>query len=84
MLVAARSPIASAHLTPKTLAEVSFPRLFTTSSLPRNQELVGVVNEQLPDISPGLFGGPHSPVVAFGAGMSRCLFHGVAQAHESL
>jgi hypothetical protein len=52
---------------------------------PRNQELVGVVNEQLPGVDPGLFGGSNSPVVAFGAGMSRCLFHdGVAQAYESL
>jgi hypothetical protein len=41
---------------------------------PRNQELVGVVNEQLSGVNPGLFGGPNSPVVAFGAGMSRCLF----------
>ena len=41
---------------------------------PRNQELVGVVNEQLPGVNPGLFGGPNSPVVAFGAGKSHCLF----------
>ncbi|KAN0112123.1 hypothetical protein V8E52_007863 [Russula decolorans] len=34
---------------------------------PRNQELVGVVNQQLPGVNPGLFGGPNSPVVAFGA-----------------
>jgi hypothetical protein len=41
---------------------------------PRNQELVGVVNGQLPGVNPGLFGGPNSPVVAFGAGMSHWLF----------
>ena len=52
---------------------------------PRNQELVRVVNEQLPGVNPGLFGGPNSPVVAFGASMSRRLFHdGVAQANVSL
>ena len=52
---------------------------------PRNQELVGVVNEQLPGVNPGLFGGPNSEVVAFGAGMSRRLFHdGVAHAYGSL
>ena len=38
---------------------------------PRKQELVGVVNEQLPGINP--------PVVALGAGMSRCLCIEVAQ-----
>lgn len=36
---------------------------------PRNQELVGIVNAQLPGVDPGLFGGPNSPVVAFGEGM---------------
>jgi hypothetical protein len=40
---------------------------------PRNQELVGIVNEQLPDVNPGLFGGPNTPVIAFGGGMSYCL-----------
>jgi hypothetical protein len=35
---------------------------------PRNQELVGVFNAQLPDVDPGLFGGPNTPIVAFGAG----------------
>lgn len=34
----------------------------------RHQELVGVVNAQLPGVNPGLFGGPNSPIVAFGAG----------------
>jgi len=33
---------------------------------PRNQELVGIVNEQLPGVDPGLFGGPNTPIVAFG------------------
>ncbi|KAH9996900.1 hypothetical protein BJV77DRAFT_1059281 [Russula vinacea] len=33
---------------------------------PRNQELVGIVNGQLPGVNPGLFGGPNTPVVAFG------------------
>jgi len=33
---------------------------------PRNQELVGIVNAQLPGVNPGLFGGPNTPVVAFG------------------
>jgi hypothetical protein len=40
---------------------------------PRNQELVGIVNKQLPGVNPGLFGGPNTPVVAFGGGMSHCL-----------
>jgi hypothetical protein len=40
---------------------------------PRNQELVGIVNGQLPGVNPGLFGGPNTPVVAFGGGMSHCL-----------
>lgn len=43
---------------------------------PRNQELVGVVNEQLLGINP--------PVVAFGASMSCCLFIEVAQPNGSL
>ncbi|KAJ8472716.1 hypothetical protein ONZ45_g16550 [Pleurotus djamor] len=34
---------------------------------PRNAELNGVVNEQLDGVDPGVFGGPNSPVVAFGA-----------------
>ncbi|KAI0306376.1 hypothetical protein B0F90DRAFT_1623733 [Multifurca ochricompacta] len=33
---------------------------------PRNQELVGVANEQLPGVDPGLYGGPNVPIVAFG------------------
>ncbi|KAI9459481.1 hypothetical protein BJY52DRAFT_1118863 [Lactarius psammicola] len=33
---------------------------------PRNPELVGIVNEQLPGVSPGLYGGPNEPIVAFG------------------
>jgi hypothetical protein len=42
---------------------------------PRNQDLVGGgVDEQLPGVNPGLFGGPNSPAVALGAGMSRCFF----------
>jgi hypothetical protein len=36
---------------------------------PRNQELVGIVNDQLPGVDPGLFGGPNFPIVAFGEGM---------------
>jgi hypothetical protein len=40
---------------------------------PRNKELVGIVNDQLPGVNPGLFGGPNSPVVAFGAGMCHYL-----------
>jgi hypothetical protein len=44
---------------------------------PRNQELVGIVNEQLPGVNPGLFGGPNSPIVAFGAGMSHSLATGL-------
>jgi hypothetical protein len=39
---------------------------------PRNPELVGIVNEQLPGVTPGLFGGHNTPMVAFGAGMSHC------------
>ncbi|KAF8503356.1 hypothetical protein F5888DRAFT_1606605, partial [Russula emetica] len=34
---------------------------------PRNQELIGAVNELLPGVNPGLFGGLNSLVVAFGA-----------------
>ena len=34
---------------------------------PRNSELNGVFNNQLVGVDPGLFGGPNSPVVAFGA-----------------
>jgi hypothetical protein len=60
------------------------PSILYCTKQPRNQELVGIVNEQLPGVNPGLFGGPNSSVVAFGAGMSRCLFHGVAQANGSL
>lgn len=41
---------------------------------PRNQELVGIVNAQLPGVNPGLFGGPNTPVVAFGGGMIPHLF----------
>jgi len=41
---------------------------------PRNQELVGIVNAQLPGVDPGLFGGPNTPVVAFGEGMVPHLF----------
>ncbi|KAH9966885.1 hypothetical protein BC827DRAFT_1124987, partial [Russula dissimulans] len=33
---------------------------------PRNQELAGIVNQQLPGLDPGLFGGPNEPIVAFG------------------
>ena len=52
---------------------------------PRNQELVGVVNDQLPGVNPDLFGGSNSPVIPFGAGMSLCLFHdGAAQANGAL
>ena len=40
---------------------------------PRNQELVGIVNEQLPGVDPGLFGGPNTPIVAFGGGASVAL-----------
>ena len=36
---------------------------------PRNQELVNIVNDQLPGVNPGLFGGPNDPIVAFGEGM---------------
>lgn len=35
---------------------------------PRNQELVGVVNNQLPGVNPGIFGGPSFGLVAFGGG----------------
>lgn len=34
---------------------------------PRNPELVGMVNEQLPGVNPGIYGGPNTPMVAFGA-----------------
>ncbi|KAF8268873.1 hypothetical protein EI94DRAFT_1416632, partial [Lactarius quietus] len=33
---------------------------------PRNPELKGVVNQQLPGVEHGLYGGPKTPVVAFG------------------
>ncbi|CAL1705203.1 unnamed protein product [Somion occarium] len=33
---------------------------------PRNQELVGIVNDQLPGVDPGIFGGPQFGLVAFG------------------
>ncbi|KAH9027666.1 hypothetical protein EDB84DRAFT_1272582 [Lactarius hengduanensis] len=33
---------------------------------PRNPELEGIVNEQLPGVEPGLYGGPNEPIVAFG------------------
>jgi hypothetical protein len=62
-----------------------FPSIHYCTKQPRNQELVGVVNELLPGVNNGLFGEPNSLVVALGAGMSRCLFHdGVAQANGSL
>ena len=41
---------------------------------PRNPELVGIVNEQLPGVDPGLFGGPNEPIVAFGEGNVSSLF----------
>jgi hypothetical protein len=34
---------------------------------PRNPELKGIVNAQLPGVNPGLFGGPNFPVIPFGA-----------------
>jgi hypothetical protein len=34
---------------------------------PRNPELRGIVNAQLPGVNPGLFGGPNFPVIPFGA-----------------
>jgi hypothetical protein len=43
---------------------------------PRNQELVGIVNEQLPGVHPGLFGGPNFPIVAFGEGMISLIVMG--------
>lgn len=33
---------------------------------PRNAELVGIVNDQLPGVNPGIFGGPSFGLVAFG------------------
>ena len=33
---------------------------------PRNAELNGVVNAQLPEVNPGVFGGPSFGLVAFG------------------
>ena len=36
---------------------------------PRNPELMGIVNEQLPGVDPGLYGGPNAPMVAFGEGI---------------
>ena len=36
---------------------------------PRNPELVGIANEQLPGVDPGLYGGPNAPMVAFGEGI---------------
>ncbi|KAH9180769.1 hypothetical protein EDB89DRAFT_2110795 [Lactarius sanguifluus] len=33
---------------------------------PRNPELEGIVNKQLPGVEPGLYGGPNEPIVAFG------------------
>ena len=33
---------------------------------PRNPELQGVVNAQLPGVNPGIFGGPSVGLVAFG------------------
>jgi hypothetical protein len=63
----------------------AIPSIPYCTKLPRNQELVGVINEQLPGVNPGLVGGPNSPVVPFGACMSRRLFHdGVARADGSL
>jgi len=43
------------------------PSTLYCTRAPRNNELVGVVNAQLPGVDPGLFGGPKAPVVAFGA-----------------
>ncbi|KAF7440642.1 hypothetical protein PC9H_000989 [Pleurotus ostreatus] len=34
---------------------------------PRNAELKGIVNSQLDGVDPGVFGGPNSPMVSFGA-----------------
>ena len=43
---------------------------------PRNSELVGIVNEQLPGVDPGLYGGPNDPIVAFGEGISNSHLRG--------
>jgi len=43
------------------------PSIHYCTKQPRNQELIGAVNEPLPGVNPGLFGGPNSLVVAFGA-----------------
>ena len=43
---------------------------------PRNEELVGIVNEQLPGVHPGLFGGPNDPILAFGEGMVSLIVMG--------
>ncbi|KAI0273381.1 hypothetical protein BC834DRAFT_965921 [Gloeopeniophorella convolvens] len=42
------------------------PSTFYCTKAPRNQELVGVFNDQLPGVDPGLFGGPNADIVAFG------------------
>lgn len=41
---------------------------------PRNPELVGIVNEQLSGVNPGLYGGPNESIVAFGEGISNYCF----------
>jgi hypothetical protein len=41
---------------------------------PRNPELKGVVNAQLKGVDPGLYGGPNSPIVPFGASEFRFYF----------
>jgi hypothetical protein len=51
------------------------PSISYCTKQPCNRELVGVVNEQLPGVNAGLFGGPNSPIVTFGAGMSPGLFY---------
>lgn len=40
---------------------------------PRNPELVGIVNQQLPGVELGLYGGPNTPIVAFGEGIFKSL-----------
>ena len=40
---------------------------------PRNPELVGIVNAQLPGVELGLYGGPNTPIVAFGEGIFKLL-----------
>ncbi|KAI0797585.1 hypothetical protein C8Q75DRAFT_9212 [Abortiporus biennis] len=41
---------------------------------PRNEELVGVVNDQLDGVNPGIFGGPTVGLFAFGDDSSTCPF----------